>query len=171
MMGVGKSTLGKKLAHYFQLDFVDTDDLIEKSTGLTIPQLFEQYGEAYFRNLEHEVVKRIEAKNAKIYAVGGGLPCFENNIERMKKLGIVIYLKRSPKELAERILQSKDNKRPLLQQYQTKETLTAYLEKLLEERERTYLKAHLILERQHQNAKDLVEALDTYLKKALGSGV
>jgi shikimate kinase len=72
MMGVGKSTVGRMLAAQFHLDFVDTDDEIEKAAGLSIAEIFERFGEDYFRDGERRVIARLIDGGPKIIATGGG---------------------------------------------------------------------------------------------------
>lgn len=112
-MGVGKTSLGKKLAKKMGYDFIDTDKWIEQKTGLSIPEIFEQNGEAYFRKLERNCVEEIKVIQNTVISVGGGLPCFGNTMELLKSFGITIYLKLEAKEIARRLAESKIE-RPLL---------------------------------------------------------
>lgn len=72
MMGVGKSTVGRRLAARLGLSFVDADDEIEKAAGMTISEMFERYGEAYFRDGERRVIARLMDGEPKVIATGGG---------------------------------------------------------------------------------------------------
>ena len=72
MMGVGKSTVGRRLAARLGLAFVDADDEIEKAAGMTISEMFERYGEAYFRDGERRVISRLMDGEPKVIATGGG---------------------------------------------------------------------------------------------------
>lgn len=117
-MGSGKTTFGKWLADSWNMKFCDTDELIEKSEGRTINDIFAAEGEEYFRNLETEMIRTLiekyadtRAENAVI-SVGGGLPVRNVNRELMHKLGNCVYLRTSKRELVRR-LQS-DTTRPLL---------------------------------------------------------
>ena len=72
MMGVGKSTVGRRLAARLGLGFVDADEEIEKAAGMTITEMFERYGEDYFRDGERRVIARLMDGEPKVIATGGG---------------------------------------------------------------------------------------------------
>ena len=111
-MGAGKSTLAPKLADNLGLDWVDTDDLIEEKEGLSIPEIFEYYGEDRFRELEREVIEEVSRSEPKVVAVGGGAPMDEANWKLMKSTGEVVYLEIGPEEVLGRV--GSDENRPLL---------------------------------------------------------
>ena len=113
-MGSGKSTVGIKLSYRLRHAMEDTDKLIEKEEGRTISEIFATDGEAYFRNLETECLKKlIQTANQKIISVGGGLPIREENHALLKKLGTVVYLRAKAETIYERV--KHDTSRPLLQ--------------------------------------------------------
>jgi len=161
-MGSGKSTLGKQLAHYLNIDFYDLDHYIEQNTQKTIEQIFKKESENAFRTYEtqylHEIVNKTE--NAVI-ATGGGTPCYNNNIEYMLENGIVIYLKHNAHTLAQRIIASK-TVRPLVQQYHKNE-LIRWIEEKIMQREPYYSKANLII-----NASNIHPSLLIQYLKQLG---
>ncbi len=100
MPGSGKSTFGKFLAEQLNLPFSDTDELIEAQTGLSIPQIFEQFGEAYFRALEEKTVEKVAAKQGLVLATGGGAPLSEKNRMLLKHNSTVIHLSCPTEELS-----------------------------------------------------------------------
>ena len=153
-MGSGKSTLGKKIAHRLGYDFLDTDDEIERMTGLKIPELFERLGEDHFRNLERTLLLNLKLDKPVVISCGGGLPCYKGNMDLLQKIGTVYYMKRSPKELFHRLVHSK-TERPLLRKFNETELL-AYIESLLNERSSYYEKAEYILERDRQTVDEFV---------------
>lgn len=114
-MGSGKSTIAKRLSKNLNIPFVDLDKIIEKKTNLSINELFEQYGEIYFRKLEREVlVELINSADPLIIALGGGTPCYANNHELLKAENTVsIYLQASVETLFDRLIENK-NKRPII---------------------------------------------------------
>ena len=112
MMGCGKSTLGPLLAKQFDLPFLDIDALIEQREGRSISQIFSEQGELHFRQLEQQEINELPDV-PQIVACGGGLPCFEDNLLRLKLKGLVIYLEAPPEVLYARIQNEMD--RPLLQ--------------------------------------------------------
>jgi shikimate kinase len=114
-MGCGKSTIANILSKTTNIPFVDLDKIIEEKTNLTINQIFEQYGEIYFRKLEHDVfVELLNAPDNSIIGLGGGTPCYANNHELLKGDNVLsIYLKASIDTLFERLVTNK-SKRPLI---------------------------------------------------------
>lgn len=112
MMGCGKSTLGPLLAKQFDLPFLDIDALIEQREGRSISQIFSEQGELHFRQLEQQEINELPDV-PQIVACGGGLPCFEDNLLRLKLKGLVIYLEAAPEVLYARI--QNEMNRPLLQ--------------------------------------------------------
>lgn len=157
-MGVGKTTIGKRLAKKLSTKFIDTDQLIEAKFGCSVSEFFEKFGESTFRKEEHSVLKDIIAQRKQaVISVGGGLPCFHNNMELMNQNGITVYLQRPPKELFQRLQQGK-HKRPLLAD-KTDSELLDFIQKSLTEREAYYNRAHIIASREQQEPKDLIELI------------
>tara|TARA_B100000029_G_scaffold324335_1_gene316759 strand:- start:1898 stop:2407 length:510 start_codon:yes stop_codon:yes gene_type:complete len=132
MMAVGKSTLGKIVAKKLKLEFFDTDLNIEKKNSMTINQIFETKGEAFFRKEEEKEVLQVLKKKNCIIALGGG--AFLNNSIRGKilKSCLSIWLETDIKTLNERL--KRNNKRPLLKKNNNLDKLT----KLYEERKNIY---------------------------------
>lgn len=114
-MGCGKSTIADSLSKNIKIPFVDLDKYIEDKTQLTIKAIFEQYGEVYFRKLEHEYfIELLNAPEPLIIGLGGGTPCYANNHELLKgENRQSIYLKASVDTLFNR-LSSNRSKRPLI---------------------------------------------------------
>ena len=96
MMGCGKTTVGKLLAEKLGRELADTDVLIEEREGRTIPEIFSAEGEAYFRELELAVCKKLARRNDLVIACGGGLPLREEAIHLLKDSGTVFWLNRDP---------------------------------------------------------------------------
>lgn len=144
-MGCGKTTHGKKLARVLDYTFLDLDDLITQKEQQSINDLFANKGEQAFRNLETETLKEIISRNdSTVISLGGGLPCFNNNLELLKTNGFLVYIQMPAKALFNRLVNSKEE-RPLLKN-KTNEELIAYIEELLGKREDYYNQAHLIVD-------------------------
>jgi shikimate kinase len=111
-MGTGKSRIGWELSRALALHFVDTDKVIERIAGLTIPQIFELYGEATFRAYESEIVDRCIALDEAVVSCGGGTFINDENRQKLLKRGPVVALRASPETIFER---TKRSTRPLLQ--------------------------------------------------------
>ncbi len=140
-MGVGKTSIGKKLAKQMGWLFFDTDKQIEKKTGLSIPEIFNQLGEDFFRDHEREILNEIASLENVVVSVGGGLPCFYNNMDRLNEIGTTIYLKLEPEFIVKRLLESKI-KRPLIENLSEKQVEEFVIDKLTI-REKYYLQANV----------------------------
>lgn len=149
-MGVGKTTLGKRLAKLLDFQFVDTDELLEQLLGCSISSYFEKFGEEKFREKEMHLLQEWDEERCVI-ATGGGMPCFHENMLRLKEIGVVAYLHRPPKELHNRLIHAK-KKRPLVSEL-NEEELLAFIEKTLARREPFYKQAHLVIGRDAQQAE------------------
>ncbi|MCI8474206.1 MAG: shikimate kinase [Oscillospiraceae bacterium] len=102
MMGCGKTTVGELLASRLKRTLVDTDKLIERQEGMTIPEIFETQGEPYFRSLEAGVAQALSLRQDLIIACGGGLPLRESAMSALKESGVVIWLNRDPADIFDR---------------------------------------------------------------------
>ncbi len=112
LRGSGKTKIAKTIAQKTGLEFIDIDDEIIKKENLTIPEIVEKFGWNYFRQKEKEAVKTVSKKRNLVIATGGGVILDPENIENLKKTGIIVFLNVEPKLCAHRIKNSK--KRPPL---------------------------------------------------------
>ena len=112
-MGTGKTAVAEVLADRLDKQFVETDALIEKKAGKSIPDIFEQDGEIAFRELEIGIIKEIAENNDSVIACGGGVVLNKINIDRMRKKCIIINLKATPSVIAGRTSGDRGD-RPLL---------------------------------------------------------
>jgi shikimate kinase len=112
LMGAGKSSVGRRLAEKLGLPFVDADHEIEAAAGKTIPEIFADHGEAYFREGERRVIARLLANGAQVLATGGGAFMNEETRERIREHGISVWLKAPLDLLMKRVAKRQD--RPLL---------------------------------------------------------
>ncbi len=143
-MGSGKTTHGKILARKLGYRFVDMDHWIEEHTGKTVPEIFEQEGESFFRAKETEAIEALSHENDIVISTGGGAPCHADNMELLNSSGLTIYLQLPPGALLNR-LKSSRTKRPLLtgkSENEMRETITD----LLTLREPYYKKAAVIVD-------------------------
>jgi len=111
-MGTGKTEVGKVLAKKLKRKFVDLDSLIEKEMDMNISDIFFNFGEEYFRELEKNMVARISKEKGIVIATGGGVVLDDENIENLRQCGILITLSASVQDIYRRVLSKKD--RPLL---------------------------------------------------------
>ncbi|MGS2740121.1 shikimate kinase [Sinomicrobium sp. M5D2P17] len=141
-MGSGKSAVGRSLAEKLSLKFVDMDDFIEEKEEKSIPEIFRDKGEIYFRKAESRYVEELFA-NARntVVSLGGGTPCYGSNMEYIQgATDKVVYLRASIEELTARLEKEKEH-RPLIKHLSESE-LEEFIRKHLFERNFFYLKAN-----------------------------
>ena len=131
-MGAGKTVVGKELAKNMGRKFVDTDEMIEEETGISIPAIFAARGEEYFRELEYEMCKKTANLKNVVVSTGGGAMTFERNVEAIKKGSKVVFLDASFDVICDRVGDA--SSRPL---FKNKENA----KKLYDERREKYLAA------------------------------
>ena len=148
MPGSGKSSIGKAYASLVGRSFLDTDVFVEQS-GMSIPQIFEKYGEDVFRDKETEAIKMLSSMSEKVIATGGGAVKRQKNVEMMRQNGVVVYLKRDLDKLS-------TDGRPLSQGGAERIT------QLYEERHSLYESAADIIIETHE---DVEECADRLLKQ------
>ena len=161
-MGCVKSTLGKKLAKRLSIPFLDSDEEIEKGVLMSVGEIFGAHGESRFREIETEFIETLFDEGDFVLATGGGMPCFNKNMESLNKLGTSFYLERSPKELAHRLRNAK-TQRPLISGL-SDEDLLSFIEEKLSEREEAYKQATFVLSREEQTPEH-IESLILLLQK------
>ena len=144
-MGVGKTTLGRKIAQRLNLNFFDLDYYIEKKHKADISYIFNLVGNDGFRLVEHRtLLELINISQNCLISTGGGTPCYHNNIDILNKNGMSFYLKMPINSLVNRLKKAK-KKRPLINLLSEKE-LYGFVEKQLLEREVFYTQANIELD-------------------------
>jgi shikimate kinase len=156
-MGSGKTTLGRKLASKMGYEFIDLDHKLEQQVELSIAEYFSFFGEDAFRKLESEVLKKTVYSENVVISTGGGLPCYFDNMDWMKANGKTVYIKLSPKTLADRLETGKEE-RPLLQDKHG-DDLVVFIEQKLAEREKYYSQANIIADGLSLTAERLEQIL------------
>ena len=159
-MGSGKTTVGKKLARLMNFAFVDLDRQIENSENLSIDEIFEAKGEDVFRELERKALHQTFDLKNTVISLGGGTPCFFDNLEQINNHGIGVYLKLSATSLAYRLQQSK-TPRPLIKSL-SDGALFEYVQQQLGERERFYNRTHIIMKGENIKVIELCNLLKEY---------
>ena len=155
-MASGKSSLAKKLANRLALACIDLDDWIAKREGKDITEIFQQEGEAYFRKVEQQALLEVSTKEA-VVALGGGTPCFYNNMQIIKASGTSVYLNVPQEVLIGRLKQNRV-KRPLIARLEEME-INAFVHSKLEERAPFYLQADYIINKPKVSPIELIELL------------
>lgn len=126
-MGTGKSTIADKLKEKLQVEQIEMDVLIAKEAGMSIPEIFETYGEDHFRDLETAMLRKFQEKKPVVVSCGGGVVLREENIEIMKGQGRIVLLTASPQTIYERVKNSTD--RPVLNGNMNVEYISSLMEK------------------------------------------
>lgn len=137
-MGTGKTSTGKVLAQRLGKAFIDMDSRIEEEQGMTIPKIFETEGEAHFRRLEKELVRKLSERANAVISTGGGTIKDPENVALLKESGIIVCLTASPEVILERT--ERKGERPVLDGADQGDRLAA-IEKLLAERAGFYRQA------------------------------
>lgn len=156
-MGCGKSVVGQLLAEKLNYSFIDLDREIEKRTGQTIADLFKNEGEEYFRKIESETLNQLIKSNKTVMAVGGGTPCFNNNMELMNDNATAVYLKTPAGVLFSRLIKEPAT-RPLIKDL-TSIQLMDYIIDTLIVREKFYNKAKWVIETEKLSIKKVTECI------------
>ena len=138
-MGSGKSLIGKQLAEKLNIKYIDLDNFIEKSENITIAGIFNNSGEAYFRELEEKYLKETIKEDNILVSTGGGTPTINGLMDIMNNVGKTIYLECCTETLFKRLNQNKEE-RPMISTF-SDESLRRYIENKLEERNFFYKKA------------------------------
>lgn len=160
-MGSGKTAVGKALSNTLNFPYEDLDLVIENLEGKSIPELFNDRGEIYFRKKEGEILKElISSKQKLVLSTGGGTPCYGDSMNFLLSHDNVktIYLKSSLEMLSGRLFAEKDH-RPLISHLETQEDLTDFIRKHLFERTHVYERSSIIIATDGLSINDVVEEI------------
>lgn len=161
LMGCGKSAVGRRLAHRLGLPFVDADEEIEKAAGKSIEDIFEDHGEAYFREGERKVLARLLRSKAQVLATGGGAFMNAETRAAIAETGISVWLKADLPLLVRRV--AKRNNRPLLKNGDPE----AVMQKLMDERYPIYAEADVTVQSRDVPHEVIVNEILERLMEAL----
>jgi shikimate kinase len=159
-MGVGKTSVGTRLAKDLGYTFIDTDTLIEADQHMDITSIFTKLGEPYFRDVEARIIRQVLEGEKQVVSTGGGAVIRNENRVAFKKSGFVICLAARPEIIFERI--KHETHRPMLQTPNPK----VKIKELLENREKFYRQADLIIDTSEQSVDDAVEEIKEKVRYA-----
>ena len=166
MMGAGKSTIGRRLSARLGLSFVDADAEIELAHRMSIPDIFEKYGEPYFRDGEVRVIARLLDSGPAVIATGGGAFMRPETRERIREKAVSIWLKADSDIIMRRVKRRSD--RPLLQTADPEATV----ERLIREREPVYGLADVtVWSRDVPHEKIVDESMDALYERLCGGHI
>lgn len=165
-MGAGKTTVGKALAKELHMPFYDLDWYIESRMHKTVKAIFDERGEAGFRQIEHNMLHEVAEFEDVIISCGGGTPCFFDNIDYMNRQGETVYLKATPEVLYGHLKMGKTI-RPLLLN-KTADEVQVFIREQLTQREPYYNKAKHVLDVNLLDDYEKIKISVERLRKMLG---
>lgn len=149
-MGTGKTTIAQRISSMFTMEMVEMDKIIAERAGMSIPDIFETYGEAYFREMETQLVMELQERSNTVISCGGGTPLRENNVKAMRKSGKIVLLTASPETIHERVKDSHD--RPILENNKS----VSFIAELMEQRREKYeFAADIIIETDGKSEQEI----------------
>ncbi len=162
-MGCGKTTIGKIVSEKMNLNFYDLDFIIVKKEKNSIFNIFKEKGELYFRNIERLILENLlKNKDQYILSIGGGTPCFYNNIYLLNKYSMTFYLKANSHTLFKRLFLEK-NKRPLIA-HLSKNELFQFIMKHLSQRIFFYEKSYKNININGKSKNDIAKEIINFVK-------
>ena len=164
-MGSGKSYIGKLIADKLQLPFVDLDCMIEAADQDSIPNIFADKGESYFRQQEAKILRNLPAEAPFILATGGGTPCFFDNMSYLLQNFTCFYLKPS-RDLLEKRLLADLKSRPLLKDCTSAQDLSNLFSELEKQRAPYYEKSHFTLTFDEKSQLSIPDELQRFIESA-----
>jgi shikimate kinase len=150
-MGTGKTSVGRLVAEQLRFEYLDTDEMIQDSTGRSITDIFTKDGEAAFRALEEKAVEELAVRTNTVISTGGGLPVNLNNLDSLKTHALVVSLWSSPDKIWERVRHQ--SHRPLLHDQNPQ----AKIRELLAIRTPFYKKADVLLNTDLRSVREVVQ--------------
>lgn len=159
-MGTGKSSVGSRLAQRLRMQFLDMDREIEHLLGMSVERIFRVHGEKRFRSEESIMARKLAMRENLVIATGGGVVMNPDNIEALKKNGIVVRLEATPEDILSRVSRKKGT-RPLLK----KDVKVDQIKNMLKEREEYYNMADLTIDTSGKDLDDIVNNIINYIIK------
>jgi shikimate kinase len=159
-MGVGKTRIGKMAASELGMEFVDTDDVISERFDMSVSDIFARLGEEVFRKAEKEVIAELGAKESIVIATGGGAVQFQENMDNLRRNGVIVCLSAEPEVIYART--STNKTRPLLN---SGEDAMTRIKSLLEKRKPFYSAADCEIDTSHNNPAVTLQDVVRYYKE------
>jgi shikimate kinase len=157
-MGTGKTAVGKELARILDMKLIDVDTEIEDSRDMTINEIFKEFGEPAFREIETDMIKKVSRNKQVIISTGGGAVLKQENMETLRETGIIVCLMASPETILRRT--SSTNDRPLL----LVEDPLEKIRELLDFRKPYYEKADIVISTEGRTPLQIAEEIAEKVK-------
>jgi shikimate kinase len=157
-MGTGKTAVGRELSRLLNMKLVDVDTEIEKSEQMTINEIFKQFGELRFREIETEMIRELSERKDVIISTGGGAVLRQENVDILRKQGIIVCLMATPETILKRT--SHSSHRPLLQV----EDPFGKIKELLDFRRPFYEKADIMIDTDGKTPRQIAEEIIDKIK-------
>jgi len=160
-MGTGKSEVSKRFAVNYGMEYISTDEMIEKKESMSINDIFKIKGEDYFRDIEKRIVKKVSTMDNVVIDAGGGVVLDYENIESLKSNGVIICLKAEAKEILKRL--EYDNNRPLLD---VKDKLQK-IDEMLKKREPYYSKIERVIDTSNLTIDEVLDRVRSIFESSI----
>ena len=162
-MGSGKSTVGRKIARFAHLRFIDTDSEVEKLEGASVADVITYQGEEYFRQVERRVLEKSAEEDNVVVSTGGGLPVWGDNMERLSQLGASVYLRRTAENIISRLSPYGREKRPKFRGLND-EQLLSFMKSHMAEREPISSKADFVIDCDTMSDSQIIDLIIKEIK-------
>jgi shikimate kinase len=159
LSGTGKTRSGRRVAELLGWPFVEMDGVIEDRAGKSIPRIFEDNGEEYFRNLETEILEEVAKRGGRIVSTGGGVPIRISNRETMKSSGLIVRLCASPEVIHQRLVSAATQRGRTLRPLLGDDVPIEKLRNMLDEREEAYASATVSVDTEHKSHDEVALAI------------
>ena len=158
-MGTGKTVAGRMIADKLKFEFIDTDESIERDTGLSIGDIFKKKGEPFFREVESRIIALVSLADNTVISTGGGVPLRESNLVELERNGVVVCLEASVETILKRL--DGDKTRPLL----IKPDPAKEIENLLESRKKYYKRCGLSINTDNLSVLEITERIIEFVNE------
>jgi shikimate kinase len=159
LSGTGKTRSGRRLAEILKWPFVEMDGVIEDRAGKSIPRIFEDHDEEYFRDLESTILSEVAERGGRVVSTGGGVPVRADNRKVMKMSGMVVRLSASPEVIYQRLTSSASQRGRVVRPLLGADTPLETLQKMLSEREDVYATADVTVDTERKSHDQVAEQI------------
>lgn len=159
LSGTGKTRSGRRVAELLGWPFVEMDGVIEDRAGKSIPRIFEENGETYFRNLEAQILNEVAERGGRIVSTGGGVPVRVENRDTMKASGLIVRLSASPEVIHQRLVSSAPSRGRTLRPLLGDDAPIEKLRIMLADRDEAYSVANVTVDTEHKSHDEVAEAI------------